>query len=170
MRYPVIIAGLAASLLAGPVMAASIAIVDSSAVLAASEAAKKASDKYEAATKVQRERMDKLKEEVQALEVKFKKDNAIMSDADKKALQKQAEDKLGEFQRLGQAVSEAKQRTEQELQGSLVPKVNAIIEDLRKAGKYEVVLERQAGVRAFDPTLDLTRKVIERLNAPGAAK
>lgn len=170
MRYPVIIAGLAAALMAGPVMAAGIAVVDTSAVLAASDAAKKASDKYEAATKVQRDRMEKLKEELQTLQAKYQKDNAIMSEADKKALQKQAEDKAGEFQRLGQAVGEAKQRTEQELQGSLVPKVNAIIEDLRKAGKYDVVLERQAGVRAFDPALDLTRKVIDRINAAGAAK
>ncbi|MES2916987.1 MAG: OmpH family outer membrane protein [Pseudomonadota bacterium] len=170
MRYPVMIAGLAAALLAGPVMAAGIAVVDTSAVLAASDAAKKASDKYETATKVQRERMEKLKEELQTLQAKYQKENAIMSEADKKALQKQAEDKAGEFQRLGQAVGEAKQRTEQELQGSLVPKVNAIIEDLRKAGKYDIVLERQAGVRAVDPALDLTRKVIDRLNAAGAAK
>ena len=107
---------------------------------------------------------------LQALQAKYQKDQAILSETERKTLQKQAEDKAGEFQRLGQAVTEAKQRTEQELQGTLVPKVRAIIEELRKANKYDVVLERQAGVLAVDPALDLTRKVIDKLNAAPAAK
>ena len=170
MRYPVIVAALAAAALSAPALGAGIAVVDTSAVVAASDAAKKAGDKYEAATKVQRERMDKLKEELQALQAKYQKDQAILSETERKALQKQAEDKAGEFQRLGQAVTEAKQRTEQELQGTLVPKVRAIIEELRKANKYDMVLEHQAGVLAVDPALDLTRKVIDRVNAAPAAK
>lgn len=170
MRYPVLIAGLVAGLLSSPVLAAGVAIVDSAAVLQGSEAAKKAAEKYEAATKVQRERMDKLKDELQAIQTKYQKDQAIMSAKDKQDLQKQAEDKAGEFQRLGQAVGEAKQRTEQELQGTLVPKVRAIIEELRKANKYDVVIEKQGAVMAFDPAIDLTKKVLEKLNAQGAGK
>lgn len=168
MRYPVMFAGLVAALMAGPVMAAGVAIVDSAAVLAASDAAKKAADKYEASTKVQRERMEKLKGEIQGLQGKYQKDAAIMSAKDKQDLQKSAEDKAGEFQRLGQAVTEAKQRTEQELQGTLVPKVRAIIEDLRKASKYDIVIEKQGSVMAFDPAIDLTKKVIDKLNAQTA--
>lgn len=169
MRYPVMFAGLVAALMTGPVLAAGVAIVDSAAVLAASDAAKKASDKYEAATKVQRERMEKLKAEIEALQGKYRKDAAIMSAKDKQDLQKSAEDKAGEFQRLGQAVGEAKQRTEQELQGTLVPRVRAIIEDLRKTSKYDIVIEKQGSVMAFDPAVDLTKKVIDRLNAQTAA-
>lgn len=170
MRYPVLFAGLVAGLLSSPVLAAGVAIVDSAAVLQGSEAAKKAAEKYEAATKVQRERMDKLKDELQAIQTKYQKDQAIMSAKDKQDLQKQAEDKAGEFQRLGQAVGEAKQRTEQELQGTLVPKVRAIIEELRKANKYDVVIEKQGAVMAFDPAIDLTKKVLDKLNAQGAGK
>lgn len=169
MRYPVVIAGLAAALLSSPVLAGNIAIVDSAAVLAGSDAAKKASEKYDAATKVQRDRMDKLKEELQALQSRYQKDGAIMSPKDKQDLQKQAEEKAGEFQRLGQAVTEAKQRTEQDLQNTLVPRVRAIIEDLRKANKYDIVIEKQGAVMAVDPAIDLTKKVIEKLNAPAAA-
>ncbi|HEX4869563.1 MAG TPA: OmpH family outer membrane protein [Moraxellaceae bacterium] len=168
MRHSVVFAGIVAALLASPVMAGGVALVDSAQVLAGSDAAKKAAEKYDAATKVQRERMDKLKEEIQGLQAKYQKDNAIMTPKDKQDLQKQAEDKAGEFQRLGQAVGEAKQRTEQELQGSLVPKVRAIIEELRKANKYDLVIEKQ-GVMAFDPAIDLTKKVIEKLNAQGAS-
>lgn len=169
MRYPVVIAGLAAALLSSPVLAGGVAVVDSAAVLAGSDAAKKASEKYDAATKVQRERMDKLKEELQALQARYQKDGAIMSPKDKQDLQKQAEDKAGEFQRLGQAVTESKQRTEQDLQSTLVPRVRAIIEELRKANKYDLVIEKQGTVMAVDPTFDLTKKVIEKLNAPAAA-
>lgn len=170
MRYPVLFAGLVAGLLSSPVLAAGVAIVDSAAVLSGSDAAKKAAEKYDASTKVQRDRMDKLKAELQALQAKYQKDQAIMSAKDKQDLQKQAEDKAGEFQRLGQAVGEAKQRTEQELQGTLVPKVRAIIEELRKANKYDVVIEKQGAVMAFDPAIDLTKKVLEKLNAQGAGK
>lgn len=170
MRYPVLFAGLVAGLLSSPVLAAGVAIVDSAAVLSGSDAAKKAAEKYDASTKVQRDRMDKLKAELQALQAKYQKDQAIMSAKDKQDLQKQAEDKAGEFQRLGQAVGEAKQRTEQELQGTLVPKVRAIIEELRKANKYDVVIEKQGAVMAFDPAIDLTKKVLDKLNAQGAGK
>lgn len=170
MRYPVLFAGLVAGLLSTPVLAAGVAIVDSAAVLSGSDAAKKAAEKYDASTKVQRDRMDKLKAELQALQAKYQKDQAIMSAKDKQDLQKQAEDKAGEFQRLGQAVGEAKQRTEQELQGTLVPKVRAIIEELRKANKYDVVIEKQGAVMAFDPAIDLTKKVLDKLNAQGAGK
>lgn len=169
MRYPVVIAGLAAALLSSPVLAAGVAVVDSAAVLAGSDAAKKASDKYDAATKVQRDRMEKLKEELQALQARYQKDGAVMSAKDKQDLQKQAEDKAGEFQRLGQIVQEAKQRTEQELQGTLVPKVRAIIDELRKANKLDVVLEKQGVVMSADPAVDLTKKVIEKLNSPASA-
>lgn len=171
MRYPLIVAALVGVFATGQALAAGIAVVEFSAVVENSDATKKAKEKYDAATKVQRERMEKLQEEIQALQARYKKEEAILSEADKKALQKQGEDKVGEFQRLGQAVTEAKQRTEQDLQRTLVPRIRAVIEELRKANKYDLVLERQGGVLAADPALDLTRKVIEKVNAaPAAAK
>lgn len=171
MRHIVLVGGLAAALLAGPVFADTrIAVVDTQVVFASSDATKKVGEKLNNETKVQRDRMDKLKAEIQGLQAKFQKDGAVMTEKDKKDLQKQGDAKLSEYQKLAQTVLEDKQKAEQSLQENLIPKIRDIIEDLRKTNKYDLVLEKQSAVLAADPALDLTKKVVERLNAVTADK
>lgn len=166
MRYSIMIAGLVAGLLATPALAESkVAVIDTPAVIAASIATKKATEKFEASTKVQRDAMEKIKADIQGLQAKYQKDGATMSAKDKQDLQKQAEEKAGEFQKLGQAVMEAKQKTEQDLQATLAPKIRAVIDELRKANKYDIVVERQNVVMSYDPAVDITQKVIDKVNA-----
>jgi Skp family chaperone for outer membrane proteins len=39
-----------------------------------------------------------------------------------------------------------------------------VLDDMRKAGNFDIIIDRR-GVVYVDPDLDLTKRVVERLNA-----
>ena len=166
MRHLIIMAGLVAGLLSAPVFAAElkIAVADTQAALMASDAAKKTVEKLQIELKVQRERMVQLKTEIEALQAKAQKDGAVMSDKDKKDLQKQAEGKFQEYNNLGQTVQKRTQEVQNELLQRMIPKMEAAIDELQKASKYDIIIEKKNVIFA-DPSVDLTRKITEKLNA-----
>ena len=45
-----------------------------------------------------------------------------------------------------------------------MPKLEGIIEDLRKEGNYDIILEKKYVIYAV-PAADLTKKITDRLNA-----
>ena len=47
---------------------------------------------------------------------------------------------------------------------TLMPKLESIIEDLRKEGNYDAIVEKKYVIWA-SPTADLTKKITDRLNA-----
>lgn len=166
MRHSIIVAGLVAGLLSAPVFAAElkIAVADTQAALMASDVAKKTVEKLQIELKVQRERMAQLKTEIEALEARAKKDGAVMSDKDKKDLQKQAEGKFQEYNNLGQTVQKRTQEVQNELLQRMIPKMETAIDELQKASKYDIIIEKKNVIFA-DPTVDLTKKITEKLNA-----
>lgn len=169
MRYSILIAGLATALLATPAMAElKIAVADSQAALMSSDAAKKAVDKLQVELKVQRDRMAQLKGEIEGLDAKAKKDGAVMSTKDKQELQKQAESKIQEYNNLGQTLQRRTQEVQNELLQRMLPKMEAAIEEIQKTSKYDIIIERKSAIFA-DPSVDITKKITEKLNAATAA-
>lgn len=166
MRHAMIVAGLVAGLLAAPAFAAEpkIAVADTQLALMATDVAKKAVEKLQAEFKVQRDRMGQLKTEIEALEAKAKKDGAVMSEKDKKDLQKQAEGKFQEYNNLAQMVQKRTQEVQNELLQRMIPKMEVVIEEMQKANKYDIIIEKKNVIFA-DPTVDLTKKITEKLNA-----
>ncbi len=164
VRKHMLALGMVAALVAAPALADKVAVLDSQAALLGTEAAKRAIDSLNSTLKPQRDRMDVLKKEIQALEAKAQKDAAVMSQKDKEALQKQAEAKFNEYNGLAQTVQQRAGQAQQTLFQGMVPKMEAVIEELRKAGAYTVIVEKKNVIWA-DPTVDLTKKVTEKLNA-----
>ncbi|MDF2447402.1 MAG: OmpH family outer membrane protein [Moraxellaceae bacterium] len=169
MRYSIMVAGLVAGLLATPVLAEmKIAVADSQMALMASDAAKKAVEKLQGELKVQRDRMSQLKNEIEGLDAKAKKDGAVMSAKDKQDLQKQAEGKIQEYNNLGQTIQRRTQEVQNELLQRMLPKMEAAIEELQKTNKFDIIIERKSAIFA-DPSVDITKKITEKLNAATAA-
>lgn len=166
MRHSIIVAGLVAAFLTTTALAAEmrIAVVDTQTALMSSDVAKKSVEKLQGEVKVQRDRMAQLKTEVDALQTRAQKEGAVMSDKDKKELQKQGEGKIQEFNNLAQMVEKRTQEVRNELLQRLIPKLEVIIEEMQKANKYDIILEKK-GVLYTDPSVDLTKKVTEKLNA-----
>lgn len=155
-----------APVLAGATGAAGVrvAVIDREAALLATDAAKSAQEKLNADMKPQRERLEQLRRDIKGLEEKFQKDGATMSERDKKALRDQADTKAGEFNKLIQQVQQRTADAQQDLLNRLLPTMQGVLDELRKAGNYDLVLDRRGAIY-LDPELDLTRRVTERLNA-----
>ncbi len=166
MRHSIVLAGLLAGLLSAPVFAVElkIAVADTQAALMASDVAKKTVEKLQGEFKVQRDRMAQLKTEIEALEARAKKDGAVMTDKDKKDMQKQAEGKFQEFNNLAQMVQKRTQEVQNELLQRMIPKMEAVIDEMQKANKYDIIIEKKNVIFA-DPAVDLTKKITEKLNA-----
>lgn len=154
-----------AAVVSTPVLAnVKVAIVDTRAALYSTNAAKKMDTEVTNAMKPQRDRMAAIQKEVNESTEKFKKNQQVMSDKDKASLQNNVNQLMAEYQQLGQVIENRRQATQQELLQSLLPKFEKVVEDIRKAEGYTIILERSSALYA-DPSLDLTKKITERLNA-----
>lgn len=168
MRFISIMLAGVLSALAVPAVAGNIAVVDGQAAILATDVAKKTFEKLNADLKPQYDRLGQLRKDIAAYEEKFQKNAAVMSDKDKRELQKQAEAKLAEFKSLADALQKRAAEVQQEMLKSLLPKMETVIEDLHKTGNYDVFIEKK-NVIWSDPAIDLTKKITEKLNAATAA-
>ena len=170
MRKLMLAAGvLTATLIAGPVYAETkIAVVDPESALQSTDAAKKLVDAINAELKPKRDHLAQLKIDIQKLEEKAQKDQAIMSDKDKRDLQAQGDKYMQDFQQTKQDAEKQVNERRQALVQKMYPKMQAAIEEMRKAGGYNLILLKNAAVYT-DPALDLTAKLTDKLNAANAA-
>ena len=164
MRFTLLAVAAALSIVSLPVLAGNVAVADSQMAIMATDAAKKTFEKLNADMKPQRDRLDTLRKEIAGYEEKFQKNASVMSDKDKRELQKQAEAKINEFKTLADALQKRAQEVQQEMLKSLIPKTEVVVEELRKAGNYDIIIEKKNVIFA-DPSVDLTKKITEKLNA-----
>lgn len=144
--------------------ATNVAVADTQAAFLASNFAKKTVDDLNATLKPQRDKLEQLRAQLQALEARFEKDGKVMTDADRKALQAQAQSKMNEYTSTARGVQRRIEETQATMEKAIRPKVEKIIQDLRKEGKYDIIIERRNVVWA-EPAVDITTKITERLNA-----
>lgn len=100
--------------------ATNVAVADTQAAFLASNFAKKTVDDLNATLKPQRDKLEQLRAQLQALEARFEKDGKVMTDADRKALQAQAQSKMNEYTSTAQGVQrriEETQATMEKLSG-----------------------------------------------------
>ncbi len=164
MRFTLLVAAAALTMVSLPVLAGNVAVADSQTAIMATDAAKKTFDKLNTDMKPQRDRLDTLRKDIAGFEEKFQKNASVMSDKDKRELQKQAEAKINEFKSLADAVQKRAQEVQQDMLKSLIPKTEMVVEELRKAGNYDIIIEKKNVIFA-DPSVDLTKKITEKLNA-----
>ena len=164
MRFTLLVAAAALTMVSLPVLAGNVAVADSQTAIMATDAAKKTFDKLNADMKPQRDRLDTLRKDIAGFEEKFQKNASVMSEKDKRDLQKQAEAKINEFKTLADALQKRAQEVQQEMLKNLIPKTELVVEELRKAGNYDIIIEKKNVIFA-DPSVDLTKKITEKLNA-----
>ncbi|WP_068859793.1 OmpH family outer membrane protein [Perlucidibaca aquatica] len=141
-----------------------IAVLDREAAILATNAAQAAQEKLATDMKPQRDKLEQLRKDIKAMEEKFVKEAAAMSERDKKALREQADQKANEFNSLVTLVQKRTQDAQQDLLNKLLPSMQSVLDEMRKSGNFDVILDRR-GVIYVDPDLDLTKRVVDRLNA-----
>ncbi len=156
--------GLVTALALAPAYANNVAVADSQAAVLASNVAKQTIEGLNNTLKPQRDRLESLRNDINALQDKFTKNGSVMSDKDKQTLAAQAQSKLNDYNSTAEGVQKRIEEAQTNMLKTLMPKLEGIIEDLRKEGNYDVIVEKKYVIWAA-PTADLTKKITDRLNA-----
>ncbi len=104
-----------------------------------------------------------LNSDITQLQEKLIKDGDVMSDAEKRKLQKDIEDKQLDYQFQVNKLQKAVNERQQDIVGQMAPKLEAVLKDMIEREKYDLVLHRQNVLHAA-PALDITAQVTEALN------
>ncbi|MEC7119999.1 MAG: OmpH family outer membrane protein, partial [Pseudomonadota bacterium] len=143
---------------------ANVAVADSQAAVLASNVAKQTIDGLNNSLKPQRDKLESLRKEIAALQERFQKDGRVMSDADRQKLQAQAQGKLNEYNSTAEGVQRRIEDAQSKMLQTLMPKMEKVVEELRKEGNYTVIIEKKYVIWT-EPSVDLTKKITDRLNA-----
>ena len=140
-----------------------VAVVDTGTAIQQSEEAKAFMDNLTAELKPQSDELAALRDEVAALEQKVADEGDVMSDADKRSVAKDIEDKRIDLEFGAQKLQKEIQDRRNELLQQMVPKVQSIVQDLVEVERYDFVFERN-NVGYVNPRHEVTAKVTEKLN------
>jgi outer membrane protein len=151
-------------LVAGPVAAElKIAVLDTQRALMESEEAQSLLAKAAEDLRAEESSLKALGEEIVSIQDKLQTDGEVMSASEQRKLQKDIEDKQIDYQFRANKLQKEVNDRRQEILQQLVPKMNAVMEDLIGVEGYDMIMER-GSLRYVNPKHDITRKVTEKLN------
>ena len=110
-----------------------------------------------------RERLELLQAEGQALVEKFQKDQEVLSDEEKLDMQKQLQYKQADIQFLSNKLQTKAQEVQQQVVGTLTPTFQKVLGELITQKEYDMIVAPGALLYA-DPDLDITEEVIAYLD------
>ncbi len=140
-----------------------IAVLNYQMALLESNVAKKYSVDAEKKFGPQLTRLKKLESDAKAIQDKLVKSGDKMSQAERERLELEFKQKARDFQFQSKELNEAKAIADRDMLKKLKPKLDKAVEQVLKAGSYDLVLERGAVVDV-KPQYDITRQVIEIMN------
>ncbi|MDX1694364.1 MAG: OmpH family outer membrane protein [Ketobacteraceae bacterium] len=143
--------------------AGKIAVVNVQEAITKSDKAKMWLEKFEAEHATEQADLRVLESELQAMQERFKKDQAILSEEEKRKSNKSMQDKYEELQFRGKQLQNEFKEAQQELLKSMLPKVQAALNKLMEKNGYDVILRSEV-VLSLSPKLDITEQVIDQLN------
>ena len=140
-----------------------VAVVDTGQAIQQSEEAKLFMERLTEELKPQSDELSALRDEIAALEQKVADEGDVMSDADKRGVAKDIEDKRIDLEFGAQKLQKEIQDRRNELLQQMLPKVQSIVQDLVEVERYDLVFERNS-VGYVNPRHEVTAKVTEKLN------
>jgi outer membrane protein len=140
-----------------------VAVLNVQRAIGETEEAKAAIAKIESDFGADQTEVRKLNTDINQMQEKFVKDSEVMSDAEKRKLQKEIEDKQLDYQFKVNKLQKAVNERQQDIINQMAPKLEAVLKDIIAREKYDIVLHRQ-NVLHVDPSLDITAQVTEALN------
>jgi outer membrane protein len=147
----------------------SIAVVDMERALFQSEGAKASFKQVEDQFGDDLGKIKQLEKEMMEGQEKLKKDGAIMSDEEQRKIRNEIKEKQSEFKFFANKLQQAEQQWRQQFFRSNLPRLQEILKSLIETEKVDIVLNGQAVIHVT-PDLDLTKKLLNKLNEASAAK
>ncbi len=139
------------------------AVLDVQRAIGDSEEAKSLATQVEQDLKGDQDALQKLAEDIQAVQERLQNDAEILGDAEKRGMQKDIQDKQIDYEFGVNKFRKELQDRQQEIFRQMGPKLDAVLTDLIEIEGYDVVLPR-AGLLYVNTKHDITRKVTEKLN------
>ena len=140
-----------------------IAVVDVQSAILQSEEAKRLLAQLNSEFKGDRERLQALRAEGTSIQEQFQKNAEVMSDAEKRRLQKDFETKNNDYIYEAKKLQRRMEERQAEMFGGIDAKVQKAIEELVLQEDYDMILPRQAALYVGE-LYNITRKVTEKLN------
>jgi len=147
---------------------AKIGIVNLEAALFNSDAARAVQEELRTEFANDETRAQTLQNELQALQAKFQQDEAIMSEAEIRAMNADAQEKQLQLQLISERVQQALQEKNQEFVEGMREMLTSAISDVVAEGGYDIILN-SGGVAYAAPVLDITASVTAKINEKSAA-
>ena len=160
---PIMLAFAALFLLAPVAHATSVGVLDTVMVLTESNAGKQYAKTSEARFKPQLQALQKLEGEVRDMQEKLQKDGPTLSTDQLKIRQLELQRKYEDWQMKGRQYQAERTEADNAEREKLRPKLQSAVEKVVADLKLELVLDRQVAIYS-SPSIDITRRVIERLN------
>ena len=167
-RYKGIIAAMVATVIlaAGPAIAQGlkIAVIDVNKVLNESEAGKVARKKMEDRYEELKKKVDSLSEEAKKMKEEIDKQKILLGKEKLKAKEDALAAKVAELRKVSKESEDEMQRRQRDLTREVLKVIEGQVDKIVKEEKIDLVLERSSGVVHFDPSLDITGKVLALVN------
>jgi outer membrane protein len=141
-----------------------IGVIDPLKAIADTEVAKVEMAALEKDTTAERNRHDKLLGEIRACKQKLTTDAAMMSATEQVKMRTECDNKMRDFQNVGQSLQATINERQQALLKDFGPKLQKAVEAIAKEGGYDIMVHREA-VPFVKPELDISAKVTAKLNA-----
>jgi outer membrane protein len=147
-----------------------IGYVNSQQILATSDEAAAAEERFNQEMQGYQAEVQRLEDELTGLQQRYQQQQLTLSPEARANREQQIQQRLQEYQNRTQQLQQQADQRRAELVQPVVDKITAIIETIREEGAYHLILDVAAGsIISADSTLDLTPEVIRRLNAEAAA-
>lgn len=109
------------------------------------------------------DQIKKIQDKLVKLEEKGKRDGALMSEAEKTELVRNAEALQSEYKLKGKALQEDVRRRQGEEENKLLQKIRKAIDEVAKSDNYDVILQSGA-VAYIDKKFDISAKIAEKVS------
>lgn len=160
-KLALLVAGLTVSVAS---FANQYAVVDLPKVIESSTYVKQQEASLQQSIKADSTKLEQLRKELAAMQQKAQTEAGKMKEDELKRLEQQFETKMNEFGKLQQQVQTRVQQGMGQIENTLNARISQVTDQLRVENKFDVVLERGV-VLSYDKKVDITDKVIQRLNA-----
>ncbi len=140
-----------------------IVVLDSVRAILESDEAKVLAEAANKEMEAEQTELREMAEQMQAMNTKLQTDGEVMSDSEKRKIQKDIEDMQLELQFGSQKLQKEVQDKRQEILQALAPKFDKVLKDIIQVDQIDLILAPNS-LQYANSKHDITRRVTEKLN------
>lgn len=145
--------------------------IDSQAILQQLPAAQAAQQEFNQELQSYRDEVAQMEQRLDSMMQAYEQQRATLSAEERQRRETAIRQQQQEYQQRVQQLDQQAGQRQAELVQPIMNEINAVIEQIRREGDYDLIFDAAAGsILAANPSLDLTAQVIERLQADTGAE